>query len=83
MGERDVFEHWRAGGKKMMSTDTTMNSCPQCEAHVDDGELHCNEGVCETCCEQNQSELDEHNWRHDWWSRLSDDERGAIIRNNN
>ena len=66
-----------------MSTYTTMNycseTCPQCDTAVEDGEIHCNEGVCETCCEQNQIELDEHNWRHDMWSRLSDDERGDMI----
>lgn len=56
-------------------------TCPQCETPLTDvDELNRNEGVCESCCEQNQAELDEHNCQSDWWNSMSDDERDAVIR---
>lgn len=55
--------------------------CPKCETPLAyDGELKDNEGVCASCCEENQAELDEHNARADWWNDLSDSEREAQIR---
>lgn len=56
-------------------------ACPQCEIPLTGiDELRLNEGVCESCCERNQAELDEQNWQSDWWSNLSYDERDAMIR---
>jgi ribosomal protein L37E len=38
------------------------------------------EGHCIDCLWESQSRLDEHNARHDWWTRLSDRERRDQIR---
>jgi hypothetical protein len=56
-------------------------TCPQCAAPLNDVcELMRNEGVCISCCEQNQFDLDEHNWLVDWWDGLNYDDRESIIR---
>lgn len=54
-----------------------MDDCPQCGEPTET--LH--EGYCHDCCEQNQRELDEHNFRHDWWGGLTAAEREAHIKN--
>ena len=51
-------------------------SCPQCGELTET--LH--EGCCEECRSGNQAALDDHNFRHDRWSRMSDTERGAEIK---
>ena len=50
--------------------------CPQCGEPTD----QFYEGYCETCCEQNQRELDEHNASYDRWHGLSDEQRDLEIK---
>lgn len=59
---------------------TSETTCPQCEADTTFSELHRNEGVCQSCCDKNQSELDRHNFKFAEWNRLSDRQRGALIK---
>ena len=51
-------------------------NCPQCGDSVD--RLH--EGYCESCCNQNQMELDKHNAEYDHWSRMDNERREEAIR---
>ncbi|NNA69456.1 hypothetical protein [Pseudomonas gessardii] len=51
-------------------------NCPQCGDHTE--ALH--EGYCEACCTSNQAALDDHNFQHDRWARLSSTDRDAEIK---
>jgi|GEM_PF-974907 len=50
--------------------------CPQCGEAT--GTLY--EGCCEPCRTGNQAALDDHNFQHDRWARLSGAERDAEIK---
>ena len=51
-------------------------ACPQCGEPTDT--LH--EGCCEPCRTGNQTALDDHNFQHDCWARLSSTERDSEIK---
>ena len=50
--------------------------CPQCGCDTPT----LNEGYCEPCRTENQTELDEHNARFDWWEKLSEAEKDTQIK---
>ncbi len=54
-----------------------METCKQCGYETVDFY----EGYCKECCEQNQQELDDHNFQYDRWQKLSDKKRDDEIKN--
>lgn len=53
--------------------------CPQCGELIENlSEL--TDGVCQDCRDTNQEALDDHNFQHDRWERLSSTERDAEIK---
>ncbi len=50
--------------------------CTQCGDPTK--EFH--EGYCKECCNQNQQELDRHNWEYDNWNKMDDECREEAIK---
>lgn len=50
--------------------------CPQCGDSV--SQLH--EGYCGDCCNENQRQLDQHNYEYEHWQRMDDERREELIR---
>lgn len=53
-----------------------MFYCPQCEGDTE--QLH--EGYCQSCRDENQNNLDRHNFEFDYWETLTDKERDNKIK---
>lgn len=61
---------------RLAAAAAPAESCRQCGEPA----AEFREGVCVSCADRNQDALDTHNCQSDFWSGLSDRQRGTLIR---